>query len=391
MHQTIRFERGDPMKKSTTFTNLVQTLLTEEDVKKILETMGHSDPARRFTAHQLLLFFTHAALGEWESYRSGVGKATTYGLLKIDYSTFSSKASSLPYDLFKQLFHLLISRCNRATRRQMNIPKELLLVDSTTITVGKTRLPWALFHGGRAGIKLHVALVASTEQPVQVIETIGTVHDGPVRELLANKAYILVGDRAYGKIKRFDQYVHENQYFVIRIKENVTLVKPHSLQREKKNNSNVMKDLTATLGTPQSQSELRHRIVFFHDDHGNEIRVVTNLMHVSAEQVAEIYKARWGIEVFFRWIKQNLNVPVLFGTTKNAVFNQLFAALITYVLLKWLYSHSKSFVISCKSIAFIRFKEQMEQNQLQVEWHMAVMKVLDKFVYLSHLQNPASG
>jgi hypothetical protein len=135
------------MKKSTTFTNLVQTLLKEEDVKKILETLGYSDPARRFTAHQLLLFFTHAALGEWESYRSGVGKAITCGLLKVDYSTFSSKASSIPYDLFKQLFHLLISRCNRATRRQMSIPKELLLVDSTTITVGKSRLPWALFHG----------------------------------------------------------------------------------------------------------------------------------------------------------------------------------------------------------------------------------------------------
>jgi hypothetical protein len=104
-----------------------------------------------------------------------------------------------------------------------------------------------------------------------------------------------------------------------------------------------------------------------------------------------MYKARWGIEVFFRWIKQNLNVPVLFGTTKNAVFNQLFAALITYVLLKWLYSHSKSLVIPMKSISFIRFKEQIEQNQLQVEWVIAVGKVLDKYVFLSHLQNPTSG
>jgi Transposase DDE domain len=391
LHHTTRFERGDLMKKSTTFTNLVQTLLTEEDVKQILETLDYEDTARRFTAHQLLLFFTHAALEEWDGYRSGVGKAVTSGLLKVDHSTFSSKAGDVPYELFKQLFHLLISRCNRATRRQVNIPKELLLVDSTTITVGKTRLPWALFHGGRAGIKLHVALDATTKQPTQVIETIGTAHDGPIGELLANKDYILVNDRAYGKIKRFDLYAREEQYFVTRIKENVTLVKPRSLKREETQNSNVTKDITCILGTPQCQSELRHRVVFFEDNNGNEIRVVTNLMHVSAEQVAEMYKARWEIEVFFRWIKQNLNVPVLFGTTKNAVFNQLFAALITYVLLRWLYSHSKSFVIPNKSISFIRFKEQIEQNQLQVEWVIAVAKVLEKYVFLSHHKNPVSG
>ena len=379
------------MKKSTTFTNLVQTLLKEEDVKQILEELEYKDTARKFTAYQLLLFFTFAALGQWESYRSGVGKAEICGLFLIDHSTFSGKASDVPYELFKRLFHLLISRCNRATRRRLHIPKDLLLVDSTTITVGKTRLPWALFHGERAGIKLHVALDAATEQPVQVIETIGTVHDGPIGEKLADKDYIIVNDRAYGKIKRFDQYAREKQYFVTRIKENVTLVKPHSLKREKVPNSNVTKDITCYLGTPQCQSELRHRVVIFKDNNGNEIRVATNLMQISAEQIAEMYKARWGIEVFFRWIKQNVNVPVLFGTTKNAVFNQLFAALITYVLLKWLYDQSKSLVLRCKSIPLIRFKEQMQHNQLQVEWVMAVTKVLERYVYLVCLQNTVSG
>lgn len=124
---------------------------------------------------------------------------------------------------------MLISRCNRATKRQLHLPQNLLLIDLTTVTVGKTRLPWALFHGERSGIKLHIVLHAATEQPVQVIETIGTAHDGPIGEHLANKAYILVNDRAYGKIKRFDQYVGEKQYFITRIKENVALMNPRSL------------------------------------------------------------------------------------------------------------------------------------------------------------------
>lgn len=376
------------MKKSTTFTNLVQTLLKEEDVKQILNELSYEDTARKFTSHQLLLFFMNAALGQWDGYRSGVHQAESCGLSTVCYSTFSSKAGEVPYELFKRLFHLLVSRCNRATKRQLNLPKDLLLVDSTTITVGKTRLPWALFHGGRAGIKLHVALATATEQPLQVIESIGTVHDGQIGEQLVNKDYILVNDRAYGKIKRFDQFVREKQYFVTRIKENVTLVSPRSLARMKTKTSNIIRDITCCLGTPQCQSELRHRVVVFMDNHSNEIRVATNVTHLSAEQIADIYKARWGIEVFFRWIKQNLNVPILFGTTKNAVFNQLFAALMTYVVLKWLYSHAKSYVLPCKSVPLIRFKEQIQHNQVQVEWVIAIARVLNKHIFLSTLNIP---
>nr|WP_260866204.1 IS4 family transposase [Paenibacillus xylanexedens] len=358
-------------------------ILKEEDVTRILEELNYVDTARKFTGHQLLLFFMNAALEQWDSFRSGVGQAASCGLAPVCFSTFSSKAGAVPYECFKRLFHVLVSRCNRSTKRHLKLPQELLLVDSTTITVGKTRLPWALYHGERAGIKLHVAFDAASEQPVQVEETLGTAHDGPIGERLAHKGYILVQDRAYGKIKRFDQYVHEKQYFVTRIKENVTMVSPHALKRIATETSNVSRDLTCYLGTPQCQSELRHRVVIFADTNGNEIRVATNLMHLSAEQIADAYKARWGIEVFFRWIKQNLNVPVLFGTTKNAVFNQLFAALMTYVILKWLYVRAKACVISCMSIPFIRFKEQMKHHRLQPEWIVAMARVMDKFIYLS--------
>lgn len=171
----------------------------------------------------------------------------------------------------------------------------------------------------------------------------------------------------------------------------MTLVNPQSLQRIESETSNVTRDITCYLGTPQCQSELRHRVVVFTDNHKNEIRVATNLMHLSADQIADTYKAQWGIEVFFRWIKQNLNVPILFGTTKNAVFNQLFAALMTYVVLKWLYDHARSFVISCKSVPLIRFKEQIQYNQVHAEWIIAIGKVLDKHVYLSTMNNLENG
>ena len=96
-------------------------------------------------------------------------------------------------------------------------------------------------------------------------------------------------------------------------------------------------DITCTIGTPPKQTKKRHRVVQFTDYEGKDMRVVTSLMDVTAEEITAMDKLRWAIESFFRWVKQNLNVPVLFGTTSNAVFNQLFAAMIAYVLLKFLH------------------------------------------------------
>ncbi|MDV2687399.1 transposase, partial [Alkalihalophilus lindianensis] len=83
---------------------------------------------------------------------------------------------------------------------------------------GKVTLPWALYHGERAGIKLHVSYTPHTEMLLQVVETTGLVHDGPISEKLADARFIMVKDRAYLKIKRIDQFVSDQQKFVIRMK-----------------------------------------------------------------------------------------------------------------------------------------------------------------------------
>jgi hypothetical protein len=156
-------------------------------------------------------------------------------------------------------------------------------------------------------------LPRASGQPQNVVETVGSRHDGPVGEELANSAYILVQDRAYGKMERFDRYKTEGQSFVIRLKENVQIVWQQSLRRQKTDDSPVTKDITCLLGTTQCRSQERHRVVMFQDGHGHghEIRVVTDLRTIIlAEQIAEIYKTRWQIGLFFRWIKQHLNVPL---------------------------------------------------------------------------------
>ncbi|WP_232238714.1 transposase, partial [Paenibacillus forsythiae] len=89
-------------------------------------------------------------------------------------------------------------------------------MDSTTITVGQSRLPWATYHGERAGVKPHVALRAETGQPLRVVESVGSRHDGPVCEQLTDPGYIMVMDRAYGKLERIDRFKQSGQSYVIR-------------------------------------------------------------------------------------------------------------------------------------------------------------------------------
>lgn len=98
-------------------------------------------------------------------------------------------------------------------------------------------------------------------------------------------------------------------------------------------------------------------------------------MGVSAEQIALIYKARWQIEVFFRWIKQHLNIPTLFGTTENAVYGQLFSALIVFVLLKWLFDGAKREFPRHAELSFVRFARLLLLDRLPVEWMIRLQRL----------------
>ncbi|EIT86174.1 transposase of IS5377-like element [Fictibacillus macauensis ZFHKF-1] len=171
-------------------------------------------------------------------------------------------------------------------------------------------MPWALYHGHRSGIKLHVSFTNETEMPLQIIETTGLKHDGPIGKELEDTRFILVGDRAYFSIDKVNRYVskEQKQSFVLRLKDNIQLNRKKSLQRSRPQGSNVTADFTCTMGTPQKQTKKRHRVVEFTDYEGKATRVVTDLMNVAAEEIAEMYKSRWAIESFFRWIKQHLNV-----------------------------------------------------------------------------------
>ncbi|WP_171056125.1 transposase [Paenibacillus sinopodophylli] len=136
--------------------------------------------------------------------------------------------------------------------------------------MGKTRLPWAPYHGEKAAVKLHFALWAQNGQPFSVTESIGARHDGPLCESLENPNFIMVMDRAYDKLKRLDRYKQEGQSYVIRLRDNVHFEKPYALKRQVLADFQVIRNITCQLGTPQCRSKHRHRVIIFRDFEGEK-------------------------------------------------------------------------------------------------------------------------
>lgn len=364
------------MNKHTMFQTLIQNFLSEAELQSILKEYHYKETARKCTARTLISYLVSAAANEWKSLRHSADVGPSAGLISVDHSSLSKHMKSFDYAIIKRICTVIIGKLNRAARRTLKMPKTLLSIDSTTITVGKTRLPWAIYHGERSGIKLHVSFTNETGMPLKIVETTGLKHDGPIGKQLEDKRFILVGDRAYFSIEKVDDYVRDDQNFVFRLKDNILLNQKKALKGSRTKDSNVTADFTCTIGTPQKQTQKRHRVVQFTDHEGKEMRVVTSLMNITAEEITSMYKARWAIETFFRWIKQNLNVPVLFGTTKNAVFNQLFSAIIAYVLLKWLHVQGKKQPY-CKSLSFAGFKRLFICDDLPFEWRLGIKEILE--------------
>lgn len=358
------------MNYRTTLAPILQSVLPKEELEPMLESLSYVDTARKFTVYDLFLFLAEAAMQEWDGYRDGEQRMAGCGLRKVDHSTISKKAKDVPFKWFKQVLQRLIQKCNRPTRRRLRIPKELLLVDSTTITVGRNRLPWAPMKGERSGVKLHVSLLADQGKLHKVTESIGREHDLPFCQDVADSQFILVADRAYGKHKQFDAYMEqdERQYFVIRLRDNTILHQSIPRERKRPFKGTIEQDVTCQLGCKATLTQHRFRVVKLKDPAGRPVVLATNLHKPSAERIAEIYRQRWQVEVFFRWIKQHLNVPKLFGTTPNAVYGQLYSALVVYVLLQFLYVQGNRFVHPSAQISFADFARLVSEAKLPIEW-----------------------
>jgi len=356
------------MKNFSMIFECVQAFLSKDEINSILEDLKYAETSRKLDVQNLLNHWIAASMDGWRSFRDGEIRSKACDLNHVDFSTFSKKAKDVPFEFFKRAFSLILSKANRTVRRSVaSETRKIIAVDSTTMTFGKSKLPWAKYHGEKSGVKLHVHYDVASGMPVKAEETTGLVHDGSVSKYDTFEGTVLVKDRAYTDIKVFDSHKSAKQQFVTRLRNNSKFINKKSLQRMNSSDSSIYEDFTCILGTAQNHSSERHRVVFFKEYSGKEIRVCTNMMDISAEAIAEIYKARWQIEVFFKWIKQNLNAKRVFGTTPNAVYGQLYSGLIAYLILKIIHTFSLKRA-RITEYSFVDFYRNLASENLCTEW-----------------------
>ena len=139
-----------------------------------------------------------------------------------------------------------------------------------------------------------------------------------------------VFDRGYVDYERFDRMTDDGFFFVSRLKKNAVTRNIHSFELPE--NSPVMSDDTVYIGTTQNRAENIFRLIEVDDTKGNKLRLITNRFDLSADEISDIYRSRWAIELFFKWLKQHVEIKHFYGMTENALQNQIYIALITYCL-----------------------------------------------------------
>lgn len=212
--------------------------------------------------------------------------------------------------------------------------RELYALDSTTIDLCLSLYPWARFRKHKAAVKMHTLLDLHGSIPTFIRITDGKVHDVNVLdELVIETGAFYVMDRGYIDFERLYRFVLESAFFVVRTKSNVLLQRRYSRPVDK--SMGLRSDHTVILTSPGSARvypDALRRVTYCDPETGKRLKFLTNNFTLPPLAIAEIYKKRWAVELFFRWIKQHLRIKAFYGTSENAVKTQTWIAVSVYVL-----------------------------------------------------------
>jgi hypothetical protein len=216
----------------------------------------------------------------------------------------------------------------------VELDQSLYALDSTTIDLCLSLFPWARFRRGKAAVKMHTLLDLHGNIPTFISITDGKVHDVNILdEILPEAGAFYVMDRGYVDFERLFVFTLSLAFFVVRSKSNVKLQRRYSHPVDKA--SGVRSDHTViltTVGSAKVYPAPLRRVTYVDLETNKRLIFLTNNFTLPALTIARIYKSRWQVELFFKWIKQHLRIKAFFGTSENAVKTQIWIAVSIYVL-----------------------------------------------------------
>jgi hypothetical protein len=282
-------------------------------------------------------------------------------------STMSDGNKNRDWHVFESLYYRLLSHYKTVLKKHHNThiikeikDKSIKLIDSSVISLCLSMFDWAEFRTAKGGIKLHTAWDDALMLPEVVNISEAKVHDRyGLKQLIFPKDTIIVEDRAYFDFTLMLNRIKAENVFVTRIKGNTKYETIKELDLPNNIDQNILKDeiiqLTSSTAIKTGISGHKLRLVHvYKEDENKVIAIITNQLDWEYNTIAELYKKRWDIELFFKALKQNLQVKTFLGTSENAVKSQIYVALISYLLLELIKR-----TISKKAVAFSNLSEKI--------------------------------
>lgn len=294
--------------------------------------------------------------------RSATGNLNHLGIQKApSKSTISYQNKNRDWHLFKDYYYKLLSQLGQQMnikQSKFRIKSKIFLLDSSTISLCLSLFDWAKYKTAKGAIKMHTLLDYDGNLPAYVNITDGKTADNKGAydvPLLANS--VIVADRYYNDFSLLNVWDSNSVYFVVRHKENLKFKPVKELELPENRHEHILKDeiieFTGTKAKQNYPKRLR-RIAIWDEENGLVIELITNQMSWTANTISELYRSRWQIEIFFREIKQLLHIKSFIGTSENAVMIQIWSALITILILKYLKALSQFGWRLSNLVSFIR-------------------------------------
>ena len=343
------------MSNRTTIFETMQGLLPIELLEKLTKETKSEHGNEKFTVLRQLNTLLYAHLTE----KTGL-RAIESGILAdqklqkytgtISFSQISRVNSNRETELFRRAFEEVFVKLNQQNGLR-NIPLnygKLRALDSTAVQLCLKLFPWATYRTNTGAVKIHTLYDIVSGCPEGIVLTKGLVHDKTkMSDFVVEPGATYVFDRAYLDHEEFDRCCDNGIFFVTRLKKNAVFeVLKENPVREK---SPILSDKTVILGSANARMTNKVRLIQVIDSSNGEVfYIATNRFDLTAEEIADIYRLRWSIETFFKWIKQHLVIKKFYSTSFNGILIQIYCALILYCLLKLIH------ILHCAKFNFLK-------------------------------------
>lgn len=325
----------------------MQQLISTFNFQKVVDTYRADNNVRSFRTWNLLQVMLYAHITHKRSLRdicTGLNSVTNrwyhLGLESLSRNNLSNSLAKRSHEVFEMTFYRLLSKiaADMAGRNDKRFicDNDIKAIDSTSISLCMSLYTWASFRSTKSGIKAHTVYDIKKRIPDFMVITDARQHDhAAISQMPIHEGTIYALDRGYLCFKTLENIDKNRAFFVTRTKSNTRY---RTVTRNAAIGKGILRDDHIVFNGPKAH-EYPHtlRLVRYRDLKEKKVfTFITNNTDLTAETIAAIYKSRWDIELFFKWVKQNLKVKTFIGTSENAVRIQIWTAAIVYLMMEYL-------------------------------------------------------